>query len=174
MVCELAKIAKGADGQLSTWSRKRCVAEIDPAFWGLYHRHGSDSPSSASLYLWFATIHSEAYNPASVQNRPISFRSLPTFIRLIQENTTSAAFSFLTLYSIRHRTLTDYPDSFKQLFRELSDSDRQSHGIGKLTFPSPSPLQLMGIHRGPIPIEPTHSNKIPHPFHLEPTASRVG
>ena len=51
VVYKLVKIILGADGQLSTWSRKRCVEEIDPAFWGLYHRHGFDSPSSATLYL---------------------------------------------------------------------------------------------------------------------------
>ena len=138
VVCELVKIVLSADGQLSTWSRKRCVEEIDPAFWGLYIRHGCDSPSSATLYLWFATIHSEAYNP--VRNRPISSQSLPTFIRLIQENPTSAAFSLLTMYSIRHRTLADHPDSFNDLLPSLSDSERVSRGIGKLTISSPSPL----------------------------------
>ena len=138
VVCELVKIVLGAHGQLSTWSRKRCVEEIDPAFWGLYLQHGFDSPSSATHYLGFATIHSEAYNPST--NRLISSRSLSTFIRLVQENPTSAAFSLLTMYSIRHRTLADYPDSFDNLLQGLSDSERVSHGIGKLTIPSPSPL----------------------------------
>ena len=126
---------------------------------------------------FFATLY---FGCASFQSRScvgkrylISDHSCSAFIPLIQANRTSAAFSLLTMYSTRHRTLTDYPDSFRKLFSELSDSDRHSHGIGKLTFPSPSPLQLMKTHRGPILIEPTHSNKIPHPFYLEPTSRRV-
>ena len=138
VVCELVKIVLGADGQLSTWSRKRCVEEIDPAFWGLYLRHGFDSPSSATLYLGFVTLHSKAYNP--VRNRPIFSQSLSTFIRLVQENPTSAAFSLITMYSIRHRTLADHPGDFDDLLPWLSDSERVSRGIGKLTIPSPSPL----------------------------------
>ena len=141
VVCELVKIALGADGQLSINSRKSCVEEIDPALWGLYLRHGFDSPSSATLYLWFTTIHSEAYNP--VQNRPISSQSLPTFIRLVQENPTSAVFSFLIMYSIRHRALTDYPGDFDNLFNELSESEKLSHGIGTLSIPSSPTLQLI-------------------------------
>ena len=135
VVCELVKIILGADGQLSTWSRKRCVEEIDPAFWGLYLRHGFDSPSSATLYLGFVTLHSKAYNP--VRNPPIFSQSLSTFISLVQENPTSAAFSLLTMYSIRHRTLTDYPGDFDSLFRGLSESEKLSHGIGTLSIPSP-------------------------------------
>ena len=150
VVCELAKIAKGADGQLSTWSRKRCVEEIDPAFWGLYLRHGFEFPSSIPLYLVFYSLQFKAYRPSRLLSTilrgpkfPIPSPSLPIFIRLIQTNPTSAAFSLLTMYSIRHRTLADYPDSFENLFRGLSDSDKLSHGIGKLTIPSPPPLQLI-------------------------------
>ena len=127
---------------------------------------------SATLYVGLTILHVKTYNPST--NDPISSQSLPAFIRLIQANPTSAAFSLLTMYSIRHRTLTDHPDSFDLLFYPLSDSERLSHGIGKLTIPSPSPLQLIKSHRGPIPIKPTHSNKIPHPLHLVPTARRVG
>ena len=138
VMCELAKIAKGADGQLSTKSRKRCVEEIDPAFWEIYLRRGFEWPPFITLYFWFAPTHPKAYNPHRYQ--PILSQSLSTFIHLIQENPSSAAFSFLTMYSIRHRTLTNHPDLFHNLFLGLSDSDRLSHGIGKLTIPSPSEL----------------------------------
>ena len=146
LVCKLAKIAKGADGQLSTKSRERCVGKIDPAFWELYLRHGFEWPSFMTLYLWFAPLHPKAYDPS--RNWPISSQSLPTFMRLVQESPTSAAFSFLTMYSIRHRTLTDHPNAFDFLFEGLSDSERLSNGIGKLTIPLPSPLQLIKHSQG--------------------------
>ena len=172
MVCELVKIVSGADEQLSIRSQKRCVEEIDPAFWELYLRRGFEWPSFITLYHWFAPPYSKAYEPSL--NWPISSQSLPTFIRLVQENPTSAAFSFLTMYSIRHRTLTDYRYRFDNLFEEFSGSERNAHNIGKPKIPSPSPLQLIKTHRGPILIKPTHSNKISHPLHLEPAAKRVG
>ena len=128
-------------------------------------------PTLVTLYLGLSHFQSKTYTPGTFV---IPSHSTPAFIRLIQANPTSASFSFLTMYSIRHRTLKDHPNSFDLLFYPLSDSKKLSHGIGKLTIPSPSPLQLIKSHRGPIPIEPTHSNKIPHPFHLEPTARRVG
>ena len=125
-------------------------------------------PSSFQiLYVTLSSSHAKAYTP---DNAVIPFHSTPAFIHLIQANPTSAAFSFLTMYSVRHRTLTDHPDCFDDLFDWFSDFEEHAHGIGKLTIPSPSPLQLIGTHRGPVSIEPTHSNKIPHPFHLEPTA----
>ena len=146
VVCSLAKIAKGADGQLSTKSRKRCVEEIDPEFWELYLRRGFEWPSFITLYHWFAPPYSKAYDPSL--NWPISSQSLPTFIHLIQKNPSSAAFSFLTMYSIRHRTLTDHPNSFDNLFEWLSEPEKHSHGIGKLTIPSPSPIQLIKHSQG--------------------------
>ena len=124
----------------------------------------------ATLYIGCSHSQSGVYDPGDFV---ISYDSRSAFVRLIQANPTSAAFSFLTMYSIRHRTLTDHPDYFDFLVYPLSDSEKLSHSIGKLTIPSPSPLQLIKSHRGSIPIEPTHSNKIPHPFHLEPTARRV-
>ena len=60
--------------------------------------------------------------------------SLPLYISLIKTNPTSAAFAFLAMYSIRHRTLTDHPESFDSLFSWPSYSERLSHGIGKLTI----------------------------------------
>ena len=141
VVCELVKITKGADGQLSTESRKRCVESIDLSFWELYLRHGLESPSSGPLCLVFSLLHPKTYNP--FRDWPISSQFLPTFIRLIQGNPTSAAFSLLTMYSIRHRALKDHPDSFGNLFEELSESERNTHDIGTLSIPSPPPLQLI-------------------------------
>ena len=156
VVCELVKIVKDVDGQLLTKTHKRCVEEIDPAFWGLYLRHGFDSPASIPIYHRLAPLHSKTYNPLTSH--------------LIKANPTSTAFPFLIMYSIRHRTLTDHPDSFDDLFPRFEDSEKISGDIGKPKIPSPSPLQLIKTLRGPIPIESTYSNSVPHPCHLGPNA----
>ena len=138
VVCELTEITKGADWQSLTESHKRCVESIDLSFWELYLRHGLELPSSIPLCIVFSLLHPKTYSP--LRGWPISSQSLPTFIRLIQGNPTSAAFSLLTMYSVRRRTLTDRPHSFDNLFKELSESERNTHGIGKFTISSPSPL----------------------------------
>ena len=97
------------------------------------------------FYFALIRLQTKAYTPGSYV---VPFRSLTAFICLIQANPTSAAFSFLTMYSIRHRTLTDHPGSFDDLFWGLSDSELHSHGIGKLTIPSPFPLQLIKHSQG--------------------------
>ena len=99
----------------------------------------------ASYYFGVVQLLSEAYIPGTMIVPP---RSITRYTHLIQANTTSAAFSFLTMYSIRHRTLTDHPGSFDYLFLWLDDSEKLSHGIGKLTIPSPSPLQLIKHSQG--------------------------
>ena len=124
-----------------------------------------------SMYFGLSQLQSKAYSKIS---HPISPQSLRRFIHLFQADPTSAAFSFLTMYAIRHHTITDHLDLFNNLFGIRWDDQKHSKGIGRRTIPSPSPLQLIKTHRGPIPIEPTHSNKISHPFHLEPTPRRVG
>ena len=101
-----------------------------------------------SHYQGLSTTLSRSYVPTTNVNYPISKSTTITFTQLIQAGPTSAAFAFLTMYSIRHRTLTDHPDSFNSLFYPLSDSERLSHGIGKLTIPSPSPLQLIKHSQG--------------------------
>ena len=123
------------------------------------------------LYFALTRLQGKAYTPGDFV---IPSHSIPAFIHLIQANTTSAAFSFLSMYSIRHHTVKEYPDSFDNLFLVFSTSEILSHGIGKLTFSSLSPVQLIKTYRGPIPIEPTRSDKIPHSLHLEPAARRVG
>ena len=101
----------------------------------MYFGKEVNSSLFAILYLSLTHLQSEAYIPW--RNYPISSRYLPSFIRLIQANPISAAFSFLIMYSIRHRTLTDHPDAFNCLFGDLSDSEKHSHDIGKLTVHSP-------------------------------------
>ena len=140
MLCEMAWIVKGVDRPLTSTSRERCVEEIDPAFWELYIRRGFESSASSTpLYLVFALRQAKVYNPST--NWPISPQSFPAFVHLIQANTTSASFSILIIYSIRHHTLIDHPDFFNHLFQRLPDSGRHSHGIGKFTISSLCPLQ---------------------------------
>ena len=98
-----------------------------------------------TLYLGLSHFQSKTYTPGTFV---IPSHSLSASIHLIQANPTSAAFSFLTMYSIRHRTLKDHPDSSDYLFGWVSDSERHPHGIGKLTIPSPSPLQLIKHSQG--------------------------
>ena len=93
------------------------------------------------LYPALTRLQSKAYAPGP-DNYVIPFRLLPSFIRLIQVDPASAAFPLLTMYSIRHHTLTDHPNSFNHLFDWLSESERHRHGIGKLISFSPSLFQL--------------------------------
>ena len=92
-------------------------------------------------------FQSKTYTPG-LGDQVIPSHTLTAFIHLIRADPTSAAFSFLTMYSIRHRTLTDHPGSFDDLVPLLSNSEKLSHGIGKLTIPSPSPLQLIKHSQG--------------------------
>ncbi|KAK7684421.1 hypothetical protein QCA50_012368 [Cerrena zonata] len=65
------------------------------------------------------------------KNEPVPYTSLPLFIRLIQEGPTSAAFTILTMYSIRHETMSQHPDQWDFLFRQyLSNAEMQSFDIG--------------------------------------------
>ena len=99
----------------------------------------------ATLYIGCSHSQSGVYDPGDFV---ISYDSRSAFVRLIQANPTSAAFSFLTMYSIRHGTLKDHPDSFDDLFSFIWEHQRLSHGIGKLTIPSLSPLQLIKHSQG--------------------------
>ena len=85
----------------------------------------------AMLYPGLTRLRSKAYDPQ--KNFPISSQSLPAFVQLIQANPTSASFSLLAMSSIRHRTLTDHPSHFDSLFLEISESEKYSYRIGKLT-----------------------------------------
>ena len=118
------------------------------------------------LYLALTRLQSSGYTP---NHDIISSRPLSVFIRLIQADSSSAAFSFLSMYSIRQRTLTEQPDSFDFLFSALSDPVIHSHGIGKLFISLRSLPQLMENlnHRRRVPIKPTLWNKMPRPFYLE-------
>ena len=145
VLCELALIITRVDWRLWSASGRKCFEGIDPEFWRLYLRGGFDSPFSTSLYLGFTSAQCTSYSLRKYMTtrnsvHPVSSTYLPTFIQLIESNPVSAAFSLLTMYSIRHRTLADHPDSFNDLLPWLSDSERVSRGIGKLTISSPSPL----------------------------------
>ena len=96
------------------------------------------------LHIRISDICSKAYKPSI--NSPIPSQFLPAFIRLIRESPTDAAFSVLTMYSIRHRTLTSHPASFDHLFGQLPDSEKLSYGTGKLTIPSQYPCQIIRTH----------------------------
>ena len=83
----------------------------------------------AMLYQGLARSTSKAYDLS--QDYPIPSQSLSAFICLIQTSSTLAAFSLLTMYSIRHRVLIDHPNTFDPFLSRLSEFDRCSHGIGE-------------------------------------------
>ena len=116
------------------------------------------------LYFALTRLQSSGYTP---NHDIISSRPLSVFIRLIQADSSSAAFSFLSMYSIRQRTLAEHPDSFDFLFLAFSDPVIHSHGIGMLVIYLQSLPQLIKNHRGRVPIEPTLGNKIPRRSYLE-------
>ena len=171
---ELVGVTVGVDGRLWSVSHRKCVSAIHSDFWELWLGEGLDFPSSVFFYLQIIKSQYEAYSPC--ESYPISDKPRNALIHLIQKNPALAAFSFLTMYSTRHHTLKDHPDTFDNLFWCLPEPEKLSHHIGKPTNPPPSPLRLIKTHRGrgPIPIQPTHSNKISYSFHLEPTAGDVG
>lgn len=76
---------------------------------------GENCQSSAflNLYREVANIMLELYTPGQCGNWPIPTMLVPTLLQLIEAGPTSAAFSILILYAIRHRTITDRPDSFE-------------------------------------------------------------
>ena len=163
----LVGLTAGVCGQSWSGSRQQCVRAIDSHCWELYLVGRLNSPSPASSYLEFTHLQSKAYDRFEYV---ISDKPCNVLIHLIQTNPTLATFSLLIMYSIRHRTLIDHPDSFPNLFQKLFEFEKFSHSVGKLTIPSPVVVQLIKTRRGPISTEPTHSNTIPHPFHLEPTS----
>ena len=168
---EMVGIIKDVDAQPWAVSRMKCFQEIGDRFWQLYLEQAFSEASHVPLYLKFIQLHSKAYNSKRNCN-PFSHHTLLAFIHHIQRDPTMAAFSLLTMYSIRHRTLTDYPDAFDILFENLLDREKPEEG--KLSSNSPSHLQLIEIHRGPIATKSTRRNKISHPFHLESTTRRFG
>ena len=85
-------------------------------------------PSSfAMLYFGMTRHQSKAYIPQYCVMRQ---KPIVALTHLFEENPTSAVFSFLTLYSIRCRTVKDHPDNFDYLFCWLSDSEKLTNGIG--------------------------------------------
>ena len=101
----------------------------------VYLGQGAYLSSSATLYFCLTHPQSRVYTPTSPVG--ISSHSLPAFISLLQENPLLAALSFLVMYSIRHRSLTDHPNSFLFLFLALAESEKHSNGIGEVIISSP-------------------------------------
>ena len=119
----------------------------------------------ATLYFGLTLLQRKAYKPS--RDLPIPGDVLPAFIQLLQANPTSAALSTLTMYSIRHHTITKRPEAFDILFRSLSYSEKLSYDIGKKMIPSLSGLRLILSHRRSASVESTYSNQIPRLFHLD-------
>ncbi|KAK7684418.1 hypothetical protein QCA50_012365 [Cerrena zonata] len=105
------------------------LAEIgDKEQWSMHLGEDSDLSYFPKLCFSLTLALSGTYNSAS--GFPISSTHLPTFIRLIREGPTSAAFSILTMYSVRHHTLMKHPEKYDGLFPTLSDIEKQNYGIG--------------------------------------------
>ena len=84
----------------------------------------------AMLYKGLASAQSTAYNP-EVEAFVIPSHSIPVYIDLIGANPISATFSFLAMYSIQHRALTDHPGTFSVLLERSFYPERQLHGVGE-------------------------------------------
>jgi hypothetical protein len=111
----------------------------------VYFGESSNLTCISPLYSCLTLALSGMYDPAT--NYPISLTHLPTFIRLIQEGPTSAAFSILTMYSVRHHTLIKHPEEYDHLFGWLSDTEKQKYGSGKFSLHLLSTQLLIGTHR---------------------------
>ena len=116
-----------------TQSVKKFLLEITEDNYLLSFYFGPESDLSVWSVLHSAFVHmsTKTYNPG---NDVISSQSLSPFIRLLQAEPTSATFSLLTMYSIRHRTLIDHPSTFDVLFTGICDIEKQSYGIGNITI----------------------------------------
>ena len=86
-----------------------------------------DEEICPSVYLGSTQLQSKAYTPCDYV---LPSRSLFVYIRLIQANPVSAAFSLLAMYSIRCRALVDYPGVFEPLFPWLSNAETRCHSKG--------------------------------------------
>ena len=123
--------------------------------------------SSVTLYLAFPSIPSKCYKPLTSIMRS---QSLPAFIRLIQVNSTSAAFSILIISSIQIYTLMDHRDSFHDVFKGLAPRETPMASVSPQSFHC-VPSSLIQTHRRPIPIKPARSSRITHSFHIFSQAS---
>ena len=99
-----------------------------------------DVSLTSHLYQELSTLTCKTYLP--FMGYPLSQPMEFAFIQLIQANRTSAAFSFLIMYSIQHRCLTDYPDVMLQISQERFQVETGLRGIGNLTVTSSSLPQL--------------------------------
>lgn len=81
----------------------------------------------ASRYIALTFALSKSYIPGPYS--PIPSTSLPAFVRLIQDGPTSAAFTILTMYSVRQRTISEHPSKWDHLF---SPTEKQPYDTGKV------------------------------------------
>ena len=88
-----------------------------------------DPPVFGSLHLNLSISLSDSH--MHDENMPVPRIGVPTFVQLIQAGPTSASFSILTMYSIRHRTIVDYPDTWREIFRHLSNDEKRSSSAGR-------------------------------------------
>ena len=117
-------------GQAKAVSKFLCEVSQDTHSLSIYFGQGFNPPLLALLYSVFTRIQSNAYDPAR-DFYTIPTDALSTLIYLIQAQSTSAAFSFLIMYSIRCRTMTDHPKNINSLFDELPEPEKREHDIGK-------------------------------------------
>ena len=73
-----------------------------------------DPEDFCDLYLDITNMLSTSYDP--MNGLPIPIDPLSELIRLVREGPVPAAFSLLTMYTVRHRTLIDYPKCHYSLF----------------------------------------------------------
>lgn len=97
----------------------------------VYFGESSNLSYLPPLYSCLTLALSGMYDPAT--NHPVLSTHLPTYIRLIQEGPLSAAFSILTMYSVRHHTMKTHPENYHGLFPGLFDTELQKYGIGKFS-----------------------------------------
>ena len=99
---------------------------------------GGDLDPSSFLMMYSSLVgsHVKSYTLRTELRdsvSPIPSQSLDAFTILILTNTNSAAFSLLTMYAIRHRTMVDCPNDFYRLFQRPTHTVMHSHTIGKIS-----------------------------------------
>ena len=86
---------------------------------------------------WFgglSRVLSASYIVGEHGNRPIPTSFVSAFGQFMEASPTSAAFAILVMYSVRHSTITEHPDSYDDLFSYFSPNDQQKGENGKLLF----------------------------------------
>ncbi|KAK7693020.1 hypothetical protein QCA50_002585 [Cerrena zonata] len=103
------------------------VFELFTALMDTLVRPSDHVQTRAIWYIVSTFALSNRYDP--VINFPIPQVSLPMLVRLINENPESAVYSILTMYSVRHNTLENRPESVDNLFSFVSHNEK-TYNIG--------------------------------------------